>query len=236
VAGSPRGTGGIPVVEMVRITRVYSGPVPVHALRDASITLCAGDYIALTGPSGSGKSTLANLIALLDRPTSGRYLLAGSDTDSLADPERTALRGREIGMVFQQFHLLPYRTAIENVALAGLYAGVPRHIRRARAAEVLRQVRMSHRADAFPSTLSGGEQQRVAVARALALRPSLLVCDEPTGSLDGAATADLLALLSELRRANTAIVVITHDAAVAGCADSVLTIRDGVVASISGTR
>ncbi len=217
------------IVEMRAVYRVYPGAVPVQALRDASFTLRAGDYVALTGPSGSGKSTLANILALLDRPTGGSYLLAGNDTGTMSDPERSALRGSAIGMVFQQFHLLRHRTAAENVALAGIYSRVPRRRLRLAALEALCRVGMSHRADAFPATLSGGEQQRVAIARALAHEPALLICDEPTGNLDAAATAGLLALLDEMRRESTAILVITHDPVVARHADRVLTIADGVV-------
>jgi putative ABC transport system ATP-binding protein len=163
-----------PVIELRGLARTYPGPPPVPALRSASLVIQAGDYVAVTGPSGSGKSTLLHLLGLLDAPTGGRYLLDGLDTSALGDKDRSALRGRRIGVVFQAFHLLPYRTALENVLLAQLYNQTPRGDRVQAAAAALRAVGMGHRLDALPTTLSGGECQRVAIARALVNQPALV--------------------------------------------------------------
>jgi putative ABC transport system ATP-binding protein len=218
-----------PVIELDGLARTYPGPPPVPALRPATLAIEAGDYVAVTGPSGSGKSTLLHLLGLLDTPTEGRYLLDGLDTSALGDRDRSALRGRRIGVVFQAFHLLPYRTALENVLLAQLYNNTPRSVRMAAAIEALEQVGLGHRLDALPTTLSGGEAQRVAIARALVNTPSLVLCDEPTGNLDSANAAAVMDLLDELNAAGYTIVVITHDAAVAAHAHRTITISDGVL-------
>ena len=216
-----------PVIELRDLARTYPGPPPVPALRPASLVIEAGDYVAVTGPSGSGKSTLLHLIGLLDTPTAGRYLLDGLDTGALGDRHRSALRGSRIGFVFQAFHLLPYRTAHENVLLAQLYNRAPRAFRARAAADALDSVGLGHRLDALPTTLSGGESQRVAIARALVNRPSLLLCDEPTGNLDSRNAATVMELLGELNAAGLTIVVITHDPAVAARARRAVAIRDG---------
>jgi putative ABC transport system ATP-binding protein len=218
-----------PVIELDGLARTYPGPPPVPALRPADLVIQAGDYVAVTGPSGSGKSTLLHLLGLLDTPTGGRYLLDGVDTSALGDKDRSALRGRRIGVVFQAFHLLPYRTALENVLLAQLYNNTPRAARLQAAIEALDAVGLGHRLDALPTTLSGGESQRVAIARALVNTPSLLLCDEPTGNLDSASAAAVMGLLDELNAAGYTIVVITHDPAVAAHARRTITISDGVL-------
>jgi putative ABC transport system ATP-binding protein len=218
-----------PVIELDGLARTYPGPPPVPALRPASLVIEAGDYVAVTGPSGSGKSTLLHLLGLLDAPTGGRYLLDGVDTSALGDKDRSALRGRRIGVVFQAFHLLPYRTALENVLLAQLYNNTPRAARLQAAIEALDAVGLGHRLDALPTTLSGGESQRVAIARALVNTPSLLLCDEPTGNLDSANAAAVMGLLDELNAAGYTIVVITHDPAVAAHARRTVAISDGVL-------
>jgi putative ABC transport system ATP-binding protein len=218
-----------PVIELDGLARTYPGPPPVPALRPASLVIEAGDYVAVTGPSGSGKSTLLHLLGLLDTPTGGRYLLDGVDTSALGDKDRSALRGRRIGVVFQAFHLLPYRTALENVLLAQLYNNTPRAARLQAAIEALDAVGLGHRLDALPTTLSGGESQRVAIARALVNTPSLLLCDEPTGNLDSANAAAVMGLLDELNAAGYTIVVITHDPAVAAHARRTVAISDGVL-------
>jgi putative ABC transport system ATP-binding protein len=217
----------IPVIELSGVARSFPGPPPVHALHPADLTVAGGDYLAVVGPSGSGKSTLLNLIGLLDRPTRGRYALDGIDVAALAERDRTALRGGRIGFVFQAFHLLPHRTATENVMLAQLYQAIPRARCRADALDALDQVGLSHRRDALPSTMSGGERQRVAIARALVNRPSLLLCDEPTGNLDSTTATTVLDLLDGLCRAGMTLVVITHDPNVAARAGRVVAIRDG---------
>jgi putative ABC transport system ATP-binding protein len=189
----------------------------------------SGDYLAIVGPSGSGKSTLLNVLGLLDRPTSGRYLFAGTDVNSLKERDRTSLRGRRIGFVFQSFHLLPHRNAIENVALAQLYAGVSSSVRREAAEHSLRRVGLGHRLNAMPTTLSGGERQRVAIARALAGSPDLVLCDEPTGNLDSETAHTVLDLLEELNHEGVTLVVITHDPTVAARAHKRVDILDGTL-------
>jgi putative ABC transport system ATP-binding protein len=223
-----------PVIELRGLERSYPGPPPVRALRPADLVIEAGDYVAVTGPSGSGKSTLLHLLGLLDTPTGGSYLLDGLDTSTLADEDRSALRGRRIGVVFQAFHLLPYRTAVENVLLAQLYNQTPRGARLPAAAAALDSVGLGHRLDALPVTLSGGECQRVAIARALVNSPALVLCDEPTGNLDSANAAALMGLLDELNAVGYTIVVITHDPVVAGHARRTIAISDGMLTELTG--
>jgi putative ABC transport system ATP-binding protein len=224
-------TSPAPVIALQSVGYTYHGPPPVVALQPLSLQISPGEHVAIMGPSGSGKSTLLNLIGLLDRPTQGSIEISGLDVGAAAERDRAAVRAGHIGFVFQAFHLLPHRTAAENVMLAQIYAGVPRRRRREAALTVLDQVGLAHRADALPSALSGGERQRVAVARALVNRPSLLLCDEPTGNLDTASTAELTRLLAGLHRAGTTLVVITHNPAVARLAQRTIEIRDGRVQS-----
>jgi putative ABC transport system ATP-binding protein len=224
------GQSAVPVLELDRAARTYPGPPPIDALKPTTLVVAAGEYVAITGPSGSGKSTLLNLMGLLDRPTGGRVIVDGIDTSALSERDRTAMRGRRIGFVFQAFHLMPHRSAAENVALAGLYQKIPAHVRRDAAQEALALVGLVHRADALPTQLSGGERQRVAIARALATRPSLLLCDEPTGNLDTVATGALLDVLDDLNtRLGTTLLVITHDLSVAARSHRHISIRDGVL-------
>jgi putative ABC transport system ATP-binding protein len=223
-----------PVIELAGLSRTYPGPPPVPALRPADLVIGSGDYVAVTGPSGSGKSTLLHLLGLLDAPTGGSYRLDGRDTAALNDRDRSALRGRRIGIVFQAFHLLPYRTALENVLLAELYNRTSRGARLHAAADALQAVGLEHRFDALPTTLSGGECQRVAIARALVNQPALMLCDEPTGNLDSANAAALMGLLDELNAAGYTIVVITHDPKVAAHARRRIAISDGVLSERIG--
>jgi putative ABC transport system ATP-binding protein len=223
-----------PVIELRGLARTYPGPLPVPALRPADLMIANGDYVAVTGPSGSGKSTLLHLLGLLDSPTAGSYLLDGLDTSRLGDRDRSALRGSRIGFVFQAFHLLPYRTALENVLLAQMYNQTPRSARVRAAVDALDAVRLGHRLDALPTTLSGGECQRVAIARALVNRPSLLLCDEPTGNLDSQNAAALMDLLDQLNAAGFTIVVITHDVSVAAHGGRTIAISDGVLSEVVG--
>src|ERR1700728_1440755 len=218
-----------PVIELDGLARTYPGPPPVPALRPASLVIEAGDYVAVTGPSGSGKSTLLHLLGLLDTPTDGRYLLDGLNTSRLSDRDRSALRGRRIGIVFQAFHLLPYRSAVENVLLAQLYNQTPRGERLQAAADALDAVGLGHRLDALPTTLSGGERQRVAIARALVDRARLVRCDEPTGNLDSHTAAAIMELLDQLNASGFTIVVITHDPRVAAHANRTIAISDGLL-------
>ncbi|MER7823759.1 ABC transporter ATP-binding protein [Streptomyces sp. NPDC096097] len=218
-----------PVIELRGVRLTYPGPPPVEALGRTDLIVGRGEFLTVVGPSGSGKSTFLNVVGLLDAPTGGTYLLDGLDTGGLPEADRTALRGRRIGFVFQAFHLLPHRSAWENVALALLYQGVAAQERRERAREALSRVGLGHRLDAMPTTLSGGERQRVAVARALVGRPALLLCDEPTGNLDSANADSILCLLEELNRSGMTILVITHDQAVAARGRRTVAIRDGVL-------
>ncbi|WP_052424916.1 ABC transporter ATP-binding protein [Streptomyces fulvoviolaceus] len=218
-----------PVIEFRGVGLTYPGPPPVAALRPCELTIERGEFVAVVGPSGSGKSTFLNIAGLLDGPTSGTYLLDGIDTGALRDADRTALRGRRIGFVFQSFHLLPQRSAVENVTLAMVYNGAPRRDRVPLARRALERVGLGHRIDALPTRLSGGERQRVAIARALVARPSLLLCDEPTGNLDTANAESVLALLEELHADGMTVLVITHDPLVAARAERTVAIRDGVL-------
>lgn len=217
------------VVSFTSVGRTYSGPPPVEALRPTNLTINVGEYISVIGPSGSGKSTFLNIVGLLDRPTSGRYMLNGIDVGPLKEADRTALRGREMGFVFQSFHLLPHRTVMENVALAQLYTGQPAGERLINAAETLAKVGLSHRASALPTTLSGGERQRVAIARALVNKPALLLCDEPTGNLDSGTSSTILDLLDQMHANGYTLLVITHDPNVAARGKRVITVMDGVL-------
>ena len=225
-------------VEAREVTRVYQlDGVGVAALRGVTLTVPAGAYVAIVGPSGSGKSTLMHLLGGLDRPTSGQLLIGGRDVAGLTAPEMAALRNRTIGFVFQSFHLLPRTSAVDNVALPLVYAGVRAGERRRRAAELLDRVGLGHRLAHRPNQLSGGEQQRVAIARALIGSPSLLLADEPTGNLDSATGAEVLALLESLNgESGVAVVLVTHDHEVAARARRQIRMRDGTVVGDSATE
>ncbi|WP_078613614.1 ABC transporter ATP-binding protein [Streptomyces katrae] len=221
-----------PVVRFEGVGLTYPGPPPVQALRPCELTVGRGEYVTVVGPSGSGKSTFLNVAGLIDAPTTGRYLLDGIDTGSLRDRDRTALRGQRIGFVFQSFHLLPHRTALENVRLAMVYNGVPRAERDDRARTALERVGLGHRTGHLPTRMSGGERQRVAIARALVAEPSLLLCDEPTGNLDTATAGAVLALLDALHADGLTLLVITHDPHVAARGRRTVSIRDGVLSEV----
>ncbi|MFF1542005.1 ABC transporter ATP-binding protein [Microbacterium sp. NPDC058269] len=216
-----------PLVEFRDVTRSFPGPPEVQALKAATLTVEAGDYISIVGPSGSGKSTMLNLLGLLDRPSVGEYRLAGSLTGDLTEDERAAVRARFIGFVFQSFHLLPRRSVLDNVLMPMLYSGVPRREREARAREALTRVGLGHRIDFFPNSLSGGERQRVAVARAVVSSPQLLLADEPTGNLDQRTSGEVMELFEELNADGLTLIVITHDDAVARRAGRSIRIADG---------
>jgi macrolide transport system ATP-binding/permease protein len=215
------------ILELAGVGKRYGTDPAVHALTDVHLTLERGEWLAITGPSGSGKSTLLNIIGCLDRPTSGVYLFDGTDTTRLTEDERAGLRSQRIGFVFQSFHLLPYRTVLENVMLAEVYRRGPRRGRRERALAAIRRVGLARRADFLPTKLSGGERQRVAIARAIMGSPSLLLCDEPTGNLDSRNAAALLDSFGELNDEGLTLAVVTHDEAVASRASRRVHIVDG---------
>lgn len=216
-----------PVLELRRVGKRFPAEPPVDALVDVDLTVLAGEWLAIVGPSGSGKSTLLNVLGTLDTATTGSYQFEGLAVDQLGERERAALRATRIGFVFQAFHLLPYRSAVENVMLADVYRNTPRRERRGRALDALAAVGLSRRADFLPPRLSGGERQRVATARALVGSPALLLCDEPTGNIDSAMTESLLSLFTNLNARGTTIVMITHDAEVAARASRRVRITDG---------
>jgi macrolide transport system ATP-binding/permease protein len=222
------------VLELHKVGRQYGGESAVHALVDIKLILDRGDWLSITGPSGSGKSTLLNILGCLDRPTSGSYFINGIDTAQLTDKQRAGLRSRRIGFVFQSFHLLPYRTVLENVMLAEVYRKQPQRGRRERALAAIERVGLSHRIDFLPMNLSGGERQRVAIARALVGSPSLLLCDEPTGNLDSKSSAALLDLFEKLNQDGLTLVIVTHDEKVANRAKRRVHIVDGTLTDLTG--
>ena len=221
-----------PVIALEDVSKTYSnGSLSVLALRSVTLSINAGEYVAVMGPSGSGKSTLMHILGCLDVLTEGRYLLAGEDVSRLSEDALAEIRNRRIGFVFQQFNLLPTMTAWRNVELPLCYAGVSRPVRKARAIEALERVGLGDRVEHRPMELSGGQQQRVAVARALVTDPALILADEPTGNLDSASTEDVLGLFDELHHAGRTVVLITHEADVAARARRVARMRDGAVVS-----
>jgi putative ABC transport system ATP-binding protein len=225
-----------PVIELKSVVKVYdAGDVAVEALRGVSLQIRAGEFVAVCGSSGSGKSTLMNILGCLDPPTTGTYLLDGRDISHLSRTELARLRNRKLGFVFQGFNLLKRHSAVENVELPLVYAGVPGRQRRARALRILDLVGLRARAHHTPSQLSGGQQQRVAIARALVNEPQILFADEPTGNLDSTTGAEILAEFTRLnRQRGQTIVLVTHDPAIADAAPRRITIRDGIVASDVG--
>jgi len=216
------------IVEATQVTRLFTMPAgPVMAVRDLSLSIAAGEHAAIQGPSGCGKSTLLHILGCVDTPSSGTLTFDGQDVARLGDRARSLLRLRHIGFIFQRFYLLPMLTAAENVELPQAEAGVPRAERVQRTRELLSYVGLSARAGHRPSQLSGGEMQRVAIARALANRPRLLLADEPTGELDQATGEQVASLLDRVNADGTALVVVTHDPALASRARRVLTMKDG---------
>jgi putative ABC transport system ATP-binding protein len=217
-----------PVIRLDGVHKSYeTGTLEVRALRGIDLVVERGESVAVMGPSGSGKTTLLEILGCLSRPSAGRYWLAGRSTDGIEPDALARLRNGEIGFVFQSFNLLPRLRAIENAELPLLYAGVARRERRERAQEALARVGLAHRAAHLPNELSGGERQRVAIARALVNRPALLLADEPTGNLDSATGAEIMALLREVHAEGNTLVVVTHDAEIGRRAGRLLSIRDG---------
>lgn len=214
-------------VQVEGLSKIFPGPPEVAALQPCTFAIQAGEFVAVTGPSGSGKTTLLSLLGLLDVPSAGRYLLDGFDVAELSDRDRAGVRARRIGFVFQAFHLVGYRSVLDNVELGLLYQGIAKRDRRVQALEVIERVGLTSRMNGLCSQLSGGEKQRVAIARALVRRPALVLCDEPTGNLDTANSEAILDALGELNGEGLAVVVITHDPTVAARASRHLALSDG---------
>lgn len=221
------------IVELHDVTRSFPGPPEVRALNTVNLRVDAGDYVSISGPSGSGKSTMLNLLGLLDRPTVGDYVLSGVSTTALGERERADLRAREIGFVFQSFHLMPHRSVLENVLVGMLYNRVPRAEREERARAALERVGLGHRIDYEPMRLSGGERQRVAIARAVSARPQVLLADEPTGNLDQATAMEVIGLFEDLHDEGHTLILITHDGDLAARASRRLRIDAGHVEELS---
>jgi putative ABC transport system ATP-binding protein len=222
----------MPLIRLHKISRRYQmGAETIHALREVSLEIQRGEYVAIMGPSGSGKSTLMNLIGCLDTPTGGEYELNGVQVSQMDDNQLAEIRNQEIGFIFQTFNLLPRSDALRNVELPLIYSGMPAEERRQVALAALRNVGLADRVHHRPNELSGGQRQRVAVARALVNRPSILLADEPTGNLDSKTGAEILALFGELSTQGNTIIVVTHEEDIAKHARRILRIRDGLIAS-----
>jgi putative ABC transport system ATP-binding protein len=227
-----RGTPAAPLIRLEGVTKLYEiGEVETWALAGVSLDIVDGEFVALTGPSGSGKTTLMHVIGLLDRPTAGDYHLRGGDVTTLTENELAEARNREIGFVFQAFHLLPRLSALENVEVPLTYAGVGSRERRERALEMLERVGLADKARNQPNQMSGGQKQRVAIARALAVNPSLLLADEPTGNLDTRTSEDVMRVFTELNGDGVTVVMVTHEADIAAHAKRVVRLRDGLIES-----
>ena len=231
------GDGAASILELADVTKVYrDGDVSVEALRGVSALVREGEFLAIMGPSGSGKTTLLGILGLLDRPTAGSYRLVGEEMASLNESRRAHVRGQRIGFVFQAYNLLPRSTALANIELPLIYAGVSRKERASRAREALAEVGLAERADHRPNRLSGGEQQRVAIARALVIEPSVLLLDEPTGNLDSASAEQVLAILERVHGGGATMVIVTHWSEVADRASRILRLADGLVVADERTE
>ena len=221
-----------PLIELEHICKVYqAGEISVPALTDVTFSIERGEFVCIVGQSGSGKTTLLDILGCLNRPSSGEYRLDGEHIPSLSDHELTMIRNQKIGFIFQTFHLLPRKTALENVQLPLLYAGLPRETQRQRARDLLIRVGLENRTHHFTNQLSGGQQQRVAIARALANQPDIVLADEPTGNLDSQSGQDILSMFHELHQKGQTIIMITHDRDIAAQAQRRINLSDGQVSS-----
>ena len=226
-----------PIIRMEKIRKIYdTGKVKVEALRGIDLVVAKGEFVAIVGPSGSGKSTLMNIIGCLDTSTEGRYELAGEAVNGLKRDQLSTIRNRRVGFVFQNFNLLPQITAYENVEMPMLFGRVGRQERNRRVKKLMQRVGLADRMDHRPTELSGGQMQRVAVARALAMNPDIVLADEPTGNLDSSSGGDIMGLFEELWEQGSTMIVITHDAALAKRAKRRVEIRDGIITADVGTE
>jgi putative ABC transport system ATP-binding protein len=222
----------IPIIQLVDIRKSYfMGKQELPVLKGVSLDIFKNEYVALMGPSGSGKSTLMNILGCLDTPSAGAYILNGQDVSKMADDNLADVRNVEIGFVFQQFNLLPRLTAVENVALPLVYAGVPRRLRLERAMAVLEKVSLTDRSHHKPNELSGGQCQRVAIARALINNPSLILADEPTGNLDSKTSIEIMDIFTDIQASGNTVVLVTHEEDIANYAHRIIRLRDGVIES-----
>ncbi len=220
------------LISISNIAKVYTiGSEEIHALRDVSLEINKNEYVALMGPSGSGKSTLMNVLGCLDTPSSGEYILNGTSVAKMLDNQLAEVRNKEIGFVFQTFNLLPRSTALENVMLPLVYAGMPKANREARAKEVLDQVGLANRMTHRPNELSGGQRQRVAIARALVNKPAIILADEPTGNLDSKTSVEIMGLFEEIHKQGNTIILVTHEEDIAMHAHRIVRLKDGLVES-----
>jgi putative ABC transport system ATP-binding protein len=219
-----------PIINLQDIRKSYfMGKQPLPVLKGISLDISKNEYVALMGPSGSGKSTLMNILGCLDSPTGGRYILNGKDVSKMSDDDLADVRNIEIGFVFQQFNLLPRLTAMENVALPLVYAGIPKKLRIERAMSVLEKVSLTDRSHHKPNELSGGQCQRVAIARALVNNPSLILADEPTGNLDSKTSVEIMEIFTSIQMAGNTVVLVTHEEDIAHYAHRIVRLRDGVI-------
>ncbi len=218
------------------IKNYYVGTVVVRALRGVTLDILRNEYVAIMGPSGSGKSTMMNILGCLDTPTKGEYFLNGQDVSHMDDDQLAEIRNKEIGFVFQTFNLLPRYTALENVMLPLIYAGIPKQDRIRRATEVLEQVGLGDRLEHRPNELSGGQRQRVAIARAMVNDPSIILADEPTGNLDSKTSLDIMRLLDRIHREGNTVILVTHEEEIALHAERIIRLRDGMIESDTVNR